>query len=39
MVNCSYCYKNYCTDCPIDFIDKLFEDCFSREDKLLQPEI
>ena len=38
-MNCSYCYKTYCNDCPIEFIDKIFGDCFEREDKLLQPEI
>ncbi|CAD8096023.1 unnamed protein product [Paramecium sonneborni] len=38
-VNCSYCYKAYCNDCPLEFIDKIFGDCFEREDKLLQPEI
>ncbi|CAD8194982.1 unnamed protein product [Paramecium octaurelia] len=38
-VNCSYCYKAYCNDCPLEFTDKIFGDCFEREDKLLQPEI
>ncbi|CAD8181053.1 unnamed protein product [Paramecium pentaurelia] len=38
-VNCSYCYKAYCNDCPLEFVDKIFGDCFQREDKLLQPEI
>lgn len=34
-VDCSYCYKSYCLDCPIPFTDKLLGECLEKGDKLI----